>query len=310
MPAGPRGAASGTGSATTLGSAGMAAGPRRGGGVPTVGPAALGFGVVLGHLLRAVQKLIHPQPLIRGRRVTLPPHEVSCDVPRRLAVEQRLHPCSPPCPGSETGPGAGGASSHSWKGLSRSMLTCGLHCIPAGARACRRWGFVMVKGPSHRGCSLPMSAAPWSAAALGPHLEHRIHSACVELRLARLLRRRQELTHLQLQRAHVPRVVSPTPVAGGAESGRRGCAPQSIKKGVSPSPRVELELLMANTVRGSCWSQSSLCPLAKARSVSPMTLLARSTLALVFLWYAEATMRHEPMLWTKARNIALVNLGL
>jgi hypothetical protein len=40
-----------------------------------------------------------------------------------------------------------------------------------------------------------------------------------------------------------------------------------------------------------------------------MTPLVRSTLALVFLWYAEPTMRHEPMLLTKARNTSLVNWG-
>ncbi len=40
-----------------------------------------------------------------------------------------------------------------------------------------------------------------------------------------------------------------------------------------------------------------------------MTPLARSSLALVFLWYAEPTMRHEPMPLAKARNTALVNLG-
>ncbi len=67
---------------------------------------------------------------------------------------------------------------------------------------------------------------------------------------------------------------------------------------------------MANTAKGSCRSQSSLRPLAKARSVSPMTLLARSTLALVFLWYAEPTMRLEPKPLAKARNTSLVNLRL
>jgi hypothetical protein len=43
-----------------------------------------------------------------------------------------------------------------------------------------------------------------------------------------------------------------------------------------------------------------------------MTPFARSTLALVFLWYAEPgepMMRQEPMLLTKARNTSLVNLG-
>ena len=68
-------------------------------------------------------------------------------------------------------------------------------------------------------------------------------------------------------------------------------------------------MLIAKTARGSCRSQSSWRPLAKARSVSPMTPLARSTLALVFLWYAEPMMRHEPMPLAKARNTSLVNLG-
>jgi hypothetical protein len=55
------------------------------------------------------------------------------------------------------------------------------------------------------------------------------------------------------------------------------------------------------------------CPCARwpTRSVSLMTPLVRSTLALVFLWslYAEPTMRREPMLLTKARNTSLLNLG-
>ena len=40
-----------------------------------------------------------------------------------------------------------------------------------------------------------------------------------------------------------------------------------------------------------------------------MTPFARSTLALVFLWYAEPTMRLEPILLTNARNTSLVNFG-
>ena len=39
------------------------------------------------------------------------------------------------------------------------------------------------------------------------------------------------------------------------------------------------------------------------RSVSPITPLARSTFVLVFLLFAEQTMRLEPMLFTKSRNI-------
>ena len=40
-----------------------------------------------------------------------------------------------------------------------------------------------------------------------------------------------------------------------------------------------------------------------------MTPLARSTLALVLLWYAEPTRRHEPIFLRKARNTLLVNLA-
>ena len=43
--------------------------------------------------------------------------------------------------------------------------------------------------------------------------------------------------------------------------------------------------------------------------MSLMTPLARSSLVLVFLWCAEPTTRHEPMLLTKARNNSLVNLA-
>ncbi len=41
---------------------------------------------------------------------------------------------------------------------------------------------------------------------LAPHLEHLVDLACVQLRLPFLLRRRQELAHLQLQLAHLPLV--------------------------------------------------------------------------------------------------------
>ncbi len=75
-----------------------------------------------------------------------------------------------------------------------------------------------------------------------------------------------------------------------------------MKKGVSLSQRVEAALLMANPARGSCRSQSSLRTMEKALSVSPTTQLARSSLVLEFLWYAEPTMRLEPMLLTKALN--------
>ena len=77
-----------------------------------------------------------------------------------------------------------------------------------------------------------------------------------------------------------------------------------MKKGVRPAPSssVEVALLIANSASERWSSQSSLRPFAYARSVSLMTPFARSTLALVFLWYAEPTMRHEPMHLTKARK--------
>ena len=105
-------------------------------------------------------------------------------------------------------------------------------------------------------------------------------------------------------------------------------------------PSVEAALLMAKRAYGNHASQSSfsaaVCgegpqpvtqhaidPLClgvggvvvgradeEARADAPlMTPLARSTLALVSLWYAEPTMRHEPMLLTKARNTSLVKLA-
>jgi hypothetical protein len=59
---------------------------------PTAGPAAAGSGgVVLSHLLRAVQQLLRPQSLVIRRRVAAPPDQVARDAPRRLAVEQQLH---------------------------------------------------------------------------------------------------------------------------------------------------------------------------------------------------------------------------
>jgi hypothetical protein len=73
-------------------------------------------------------------------------------------------------------------------------------------------------------------------------------------------------------------------------------------------PSVDAALLTANTAVGRWSFQQSLRPLAKARNVSLITPLARSTLALVFLWYAEPTMRHEPMPLAKAQNTALVSL--
>ena len=43
--------------------------------------------------------------------------------------------CSPSCPASETGPGAGEASARWWKGLSRSALAVRLPSIRRGAHA-------------------------------------------------------------------------------------------------------------------------------------------------------------------------------
>ena len=54
-------------------------------------------------------------------------------------------------------------------------------------------------------------------------------------------------------------------------------------------PSVDAALLITNSANVNCWSQSSLWPSAYACSVLPITSLASSTLALVFLWYAEPT---------------------
>jgi hypothetical protein len=81
-----------------------------------------------------------------------------------------------------------------------------------------------------------------------------------------------------------------------------------MNKGVGSPPSVDVVSLMANTASGRWPSQSSLRPLAKVPNVLLTTPLARSTLALVFLWYAEPTMRHEPQPLAKARNTSLVNL--
>jgi hypothetical protein len=83
-----------------------------------------------------------------------------------------------------------------------------------------------------------------------------------------------------------------------------------MKKGVSVPPSVDCALLTVNTAMWRWPSQSSLRQLATARNVSLRMPFARSTFALVFLWYAEPTMKHEPMPLAKARNTAaaLVNL--
>jgi hypothetical protein len=74
-----------------------------------------------------------------------------------------------------------------------------------------------------------------------------------------------------------------------------------MKKGISVPLSVDAALLTANTAMERWPSQLSLWPLARARSASLITPLARSTLALVFLWYAEPTMRHEPMPLAKGK---------
>ena len=66
----------------------------------------------------------------------------------------------------------------------------------------------------------------------------------------------------------------------------RAAVDSAMKKGVKSQPSVDVALLMANTASARRSSQSNLQPFAYASSVSPMTPLARSTLALVFLWYA------------------------
>jgi len=61
----------------------------------------------------------------------------------------------------------------------------------------------MVKGPSHRGRSLPISVLGPQQRPV-PRLEHRVHPARVQLRLPLLLCSRQELADYQLQLAHPP----------------------------------------------------------------------------------------------------------
>jgi hypothetical protein len=63
---------------------------------------------------------------------------------------------------SETGPGAGAAPASLKKGLRRSTFSVGLQRILFGRARVKALGLgqaVTVKGPSHRGRSLPMSAA-------------------------------------------------------------------------------------------------------------------------------------------------------
>ena len=87
---------------------------------PAHGAAAWGGGVVLRHLPRAVRQLHHAQPLVVRRCMPPPPHQVACDAARRPAVEQQLHratSCSPSCPTSDTGPGAGNPPRPLEKGL-------------------------------------------------------------------------------------------------------------------------------------------------------------------------------------------------
>jgi len=83
-----------------------------------------------------------------------------------------------------------------------------------------------------------------------------------------------------------------------------------METGVRPSPSVEAGLLMANSARGSRRSHSSVRAWAKARGVSRMTPLARSTrMAWVLWWYAEPTMRVEPVPWTRPKHAPDLSLS-
>ena len=71
-------------------------------------------------------------------------------------------------------------------------------------------------------------------------------------------------------------------------------------------PSIDAVLLIANSANGNCLSQSSLRPLAYARSVSPITPLARSTLALVFLWYDDKARAYALHEGPNARELGVV----
>ena len=65
-----------------------------------------------------------------------------CMDPRyRRRLSSSSTSCSPSCPASETGPGGGGASARSKKGLSRSTLTIGLQRIVRGSARVRALGW-------------------------------------------------------------------------------------------------------------------------------------------------------------------------
>ena len=71
-------------------------------------------------------------PLVIRRRMPAPPHQVALDAAHRPVVDSSSTSCSPSCPVSDTGPGAGGDPARSKLGLRRSTLTVGLQRILRG----------------------------------------------------------------------------------------------------------------------------------------------------------------------------------
>ncbi len=184
------------------------------------------------------------------------------------------------------------------------------------------------KGPSHRGRSLPISAASSSERLCRP--EPRLVAR------ARLQGPPGRPTAVQRslwagpdrlgsgappvgQRSTAPAPPSPRPSCGprrltasppaerrlGRGSGSRGSWPRStpMKNGVRPPPRRN------PCVRQPQGPQSSLPPLAKARRGSPSTPSTRSARAPALLRYAEPTSRREPMRRVSSRRRARVNVG-
>jgi hypothetical protein len=136
---------------------------------PAGAPAARGCSrVVLCHPLRAVSQLLSPQPLI-SRSVAAPPHEVVQDPADLLAVEQQLHLVLALLPlvghrarnRGVVGPRVEGFEQVHVHRRAAPHLPPARECehVGVGARA----GSVTVKGPSHLGRSLPMSAASSSS---------------------------------------------------------------------------------------------------------------------------------------------------
>ena len=81
---------------------------------------------------------------------------------------------------------------------------------------------------------------------------------------------------------------------------------RSIERGVRSSPSVEAALTVTVVLAARTIAKGG-----QRVTDDALTLLARSTLAMVFLYEAKPTMRHEPMpvTVTKARNTSLVNLA-